>query len=118
MPRAATANGGDWQSCPVPQTPLQRGAFLDLCTKWLTAAHDDAVAEEEALAVRTTHEGAAPGRAPQRALGLARADLALHQARACATCGAHDDDDLAPVVVNPFARAPLALLCARCRDAE
>ena len=33
-----------WQTCATPATPLQRGAFLDLCTEWLVSDPEHAPA--------------------------------------------------------------------------
>ena len=57
MPKASTSVA--WQSAAAPQTPLQRGAFLDACVEWLVAPADAAV---ERLTPRTaTHPPPARG---------------------------------------------------------
>jgi hypothetical protein len=116
MPKTRTET---WQTCAKPQTPLQRGAFIDLCTRWLVAAESsDGSAADGVLGVCTTYPVPDLRENARGALvlGLTHTELRA-RTRACAMCDRADADDVAAVVANPFAQCPLALVCAACRDA-
>ena len=56
----------DWQAHPPPQTPLQRNAFLDVCTEWLIrlqSYEDDDVSYED-FSTPTATSFVAPSTAP------------------------------------------------------
>ena len=110
MPKARVET---WQTCAAPQTPLQRSAFLDLCTHWLVREPAEEAADAGRLTPRTTWE-AGETAAVASGLGATRDELRAQCRRACALCGRADGRH-APVVANPFAQCPLALVCAACR---
>ena len=100
-----------WQTCATPATPLQRGAFLDLCTEWLVSDPEHAPA---VLDPRTCVEPPAT-HFDRQPFARTRAEVQLDYARACTLCGtpgAH------AVVANPFAQRYLVLVCATCAAAD
>lgn len=106
MPKTRTDT---WQTCAAPQTPLQRSAFLDLCTHWLVR-EPPATDEVPWLDPRTTWTATCASRAPS--IGLTQSDLRLEQSRACAFC--ETAAGIRPVVANPFTQRPLVMACAAC----
>ena len=100
-----------WRTCPPPQTPLQRGAFLDLCTAWLL--QEPAAAE---AAPRLTPASACAFALPDvggEAIARTRAEMRAMGSRACAFCGGPEGK---AVVANPWAQRHLTLVCETCRS--
>lgn len=98
-----------WQTCPFPQTPLQRGAFLDLCTEWMV--QDGSAAAPVRLSPRTSVSLPSPS-APFPCIGFGAAELRLRRERKCGFCG--EGDDAFPVLANPFTQQCMAMVCAAC----
>ena len=112
MPRAtASARADDWRAHPRPQTPLQRAAFLDACTAWLSRAPAPGEADD-ALVPPTAYVGAPAPAAPAPPPVAYAASEARGARLACAACGAADGVRL--VVANPFAQRHLVAACAAC----
>lgn len=103
MPPAKTT----WQTVPTPQTPLQRGQFMDLCVSSLVDA-DDAAPPLSLFTVRT----ASTTTSAASRFEMTRAELRLLTTRACGFCDS--TDGARPVLANPFAGKPLVLACDRC----
>ena len=106
----------------VPQTPLQREAFVDACTRWLVREPDSGETRAAAFADRTRSfvdleaaEAAAPGAgATATRTAYTHAELrAQHAIGRCAMCAG--TKDLRPVVANPFAQRCVWIVCASCR---
>ena len=110
MPRIVR-NGDTWQTCPPPQTAVQRHAFLDLCVDFLARDVSDETCV--AFAPRTSAAGVSALTRPDR-IAHTRAELRLEFVRACALCGS-TDRATRPVVANPYARRHLVLVCETCR---
>ena len=141
MPKAPSDT---WQTVTSPQTPLQRGAFLNLCTHWLVRTPQ--MQSSDPLDTRTTWTPAesrdgpnppstfAPTFPPATTdsvtfdplaipLSMTRSELRI---RSPATPGLADGvmarvcgfcgsgDDPRPVVANPYAQRYLVLVCAGC----
>ena len=104
MPKATPVT---WQTATAPQTPLQRGAFLDACVEWLVAAPLD---HEAHLAPRTAASDAAGPMALPPGWGDARGGTRLG-ARPCTFCGHSSGATLG----NPFAGTPWIFVCRSCR---
>ena len=64
MPRTRS---DDWSSMGIPATPLQRGAYLDACTAWLTSEPSSEYASGDEA--RESTEAATP---PPKPLAIAR----------------------------------------------
>ena len=103
-----------WQTAPRPETPLQRSAFLDLCVDWLVRGEAPRQHEgDPPFETRTTCTPPPPFVTPERALGITSADLRTRGERVCAFC--EDRSRSArPVLANPFAQKPWALVCEAC----
>lgn len=103
-PRAET-----WETCPKPQTPMQRGNFIDLCTDWLVREpHEQTCASISPRTLAATRTDATL----PRAVSYLRSELHVHQDRPCAFCTRLD---ARAVVSNPFAQRHLTLVCDACR---
>lgn len=99
-----------WQTCPNPQTPLQRGAFLDLCTDWLVRQPSDPT--DDALEGNAlSYEG--PSASASASIGHTQVDLRVCDSRRCDICEA-ETDDLHTVLANPFAQLYLVVVCGKC----
>lgn len=103
-----------WREHPPPQTPLQRGAFLDACTAWLVA--EPPACTDAHLTVPTECPPV-----PDAAVGcddaVARAAAYERDARPwlCAACGARvAAADASPFVANPFSHQCTVTLCPAC----
>lgn len=118
MPRART---DDWQAHPPPQTPLQRNAFLDVCTEWLIRPpkpEDDDVSYEDFSTPAVTSfvaPSTAPAAPPPDGMGVTvvaytRGEFRTRASHAmCALCGNPADRT---VVGNPFAQRHLVAVCS------
>ena len=115
MPKASTRVTDTWQTCPVPQTPLQRGAFIDLCTQWLvrepSSAHS--TSSTPPLVPRTSWippESSLTD--PTSTIGLTREELRMAQRRVCGFC--ETQDGVRATVANPFTQRPFVMACTSC----
>lgn len=119
MPRTRTVpsvSGPDvWRTCAPPQTPLQQGAFLDLCTRWLMQepSPSQAVHDFDRLQDRTTWRGSAGPKHVTSRLAHTHSELRTQVDQLCAFC--KHDAGVRPVVANGFAQRCLVLLCHDCR---
>ena len=104
MPKAGTVS---WQTAPAPQTPLQRGAFLDACVEWLVVA--PSADESERLAPRTA--AVVDGTCASGGWGDTRSGMRLG-ARTCGFCGRGTGVRVS--VGNPFAGKPWVAVCESC----
>ena len=114
MPRPRAES---WLSHTPPQTPLQRIAYLDTCTKWLVCEPDDAGGD--ALCALTRYIGPEPptvdpAAGATRAIATSLSDVHVMPSarKTCAMCGSTGAVDI--VCVNPYAQQPVVLLCAKC----
>ena len=111
MPKTRTnSDATAWDTCPPPQTPLQREAFLLLCTDWLARQTGDA---QPAVFGNRTVPLAAPASAPAAGqFAMSLAELRLTRAHdACSIC---DAPGAAPAVANPFTHRHLVRACEAC----
>lgn len=101
-----------WSTCPPPQTPLQRAAFLDLCTDWLVREPQSSTVAH--LYPPTEYENAAPSVTihPNVFTPLTRAELRLQTRRTCTFC--RSDSNTVPLVANSFAQRYLTIMCNDC----
>ena len=122
MPRARVE---EWSALPTPQTPLQRGAFLDACIRWLVeeppeAPPDDAEGGDGGAEAPPTAllPGAGAG-APCGARGVActLADLGDRTTWRCVACR-RGGDDVHPMAANPYAQQHIVLVCRACATEE
>lgn len=104
MPKAGTVS---WQTAPAPQTPLQRGVFLDACVEWLVAA--PCADASERLAPRTAAGLPPPAETRLDEWGDTRSRLG---ARACGFCGS--TAGVRAAVGNAFAGKPWVFVCESC----
>lgn len=110
MPKGRTDT---WQTCPTPQTPLQRSAFLDLCVHWLVREPATEALTPLLSPCTTWSSSAAPSGIAASSMGLTRSDLRIEQYRGCAFC--ETAEGLRPVIANPFTQRPLSMACEACR---
>lgn len=100
-----------WQTCAPPQTPMQRGNFIDLCTAWLVKEPaDDATPSflsPRTLPPPTHHAPALEGR-----IAYTQSELHAHSRRPCFACKSNDAHAM---VANPFAQRHMVLVCDACR---
>lgn len=113
MPRTKNES---WQSCPVPQTPLQRGVFIDRCTEWLV--HEQVHESDDVRfspQTRTRWKGTRDtATRPSIPMGISSLDLSIHTLRPCAFCDAQCGSKI--IVANPFAHTDLVLVCPKCME--
>lgn len=114
MPRPRAES---WLSQTPPQTPLQRIAYLDTCTKWLVCEPDDA--DEHALCAPTKYIGpkppaVAPAAGAPRAIATSLSGVHVMSSaqKTCAMCGSAGAMGI--VCVNPYAQQSVVLLCGSC----
>lgn len=145
MPKAkggAIGGGVDcaWKTCAKPRTPLQRSAFIDLCTQWLVAQDSSPVAyapppstapETQQLgqqlgqlfprtsyiaSYKRTHATATESHHP---MGCTPREFRLQGSpsiRHCNICGKEDKNQhIQPVMANPFTPCLLVMVCTACR---
>lgn len=110
MPKTRNADAVSWDTCPSPQTPLQREAFLLLCTDWLARQTGDA--EAAPFGTRTAMLPA-PADVPNEGhFAVALAELRLSNARdVCSIC---KGPRARPAVANPFTHRHLVQACKAC----
>ena len=102
-----------WREHPPPQTPLQRGTFLDACTAWLVS--EPTSTSDAILHVPTSYDVVS-----ECDVGcddtVARSASHARDARPwlCAVCGARVDDPI-PFVANPFSHQSIVTTCTKHR---
>lgn len=112
MPRGRV-DASSWNTSPSPQTPLQRSAFIDTCTLWLTQEppeDDDHV--DTLLTPRSSSHVVVGGSLPPRSV-YTLSEIRIHTQRPCFFCAR--PSGAAPVVANPYAQRHLVLTCDACR---
>lgn len=107
-----------WQTCPTPETPMQRSAFLDLCVQWLV--QEPLEEDADVLETRTTlldgvdpFAVAMPADACPIAATKVEARLLQHVPR-CSLCDGDDAAGGVSIMANPCAQRSLVTLCGRC----
>ena len=106
MPKAGTVS---WQTAPVPQTPLQRGAFLDACVEWLVVAPSTDASERLAPRTAAVADGVVP--CASGGWGDTRSGMRLG-AKTCGFC--EGSEGVRVSVGNPFAGKPWVAVCELC----
>lgn len=112
MPRGKSES---WHGCATPQTPLQRGVFIDKCTEWLVkeSANEGENVDMFPLDHRTHWADERITKVPPLTLlGLTRAEVRLHHLKPCAFCAKKDGSKA--MVSNPFSQKDLILICDEC----
>ena len=111
MPRRPTEE--TWRTTAMPLTPLQRGAFLDECTRWLVEEPRGDAATAALLQPRTDWTGDV-GSLPERTpVAFTAAEHTATSRRRCLLCGGLDGP-MSGVVANPFAQRPIVNVCSQC----
>lgn len=87
----------DWRAAS-PKTPLQRSAFLDACSIFLTREPNDDDVDTDTF--RNDHRTSPP-------------PLAQTASRTCEVCG-NTSSTLARRRVNPYAQAEYVIVCESC----
>lgn len=114
MPRS---KNDSWHDCATPQTPLQRGVFIDKCTEWLVKESTNEGDGKHVFPMeRRTHRIDQRGTTapPLTLLGLTRTEVRLHHLKPCAFCDKSDGSKA--LVANPFSLKDLILVCDECLD--
>ena len=111
---SSTPRRDDWRGL-VPQTPLQRSAYLNACTQWLVREPDASRGTATVLAHRTvslagTSGGVVEGDAGTSIFSLT--ELARIQRKVCLLCGS--EADLRVVIANPFVIRSTVAVCQAC----
>lgn len=116
MPKA---RGNDWRGHPVPQTPLQRAAYLDVCVRWLVQEPSAESRAGDALETMTRLPlgwGGEEEEAEEEGRPIAHSDadlqLAVFRSSRCSFCSGPRAE---AVVANPFAHRAFVLACGPCR---
>lgn len=119
MPRLKRAD--DWTSFPTPNTPLQRGAFLDVCTQWLTQ-HTEASPLPDVPTVRSSPPptslppplppSSAPRNDEERLLSFSYSEASMLLSTGCITCGSTRKGRLP--IANPFVQRCFVQMCETC----
>jgi hypothetical protein len=111
MPRP---KNDSWKTQTTPQTPLQRGVFIDKCTEWLVRefVSDDYRYDDTPFKVseKTSYNGGASTK-PFNTLGLTTVDLKIHDVKPCSFCSKLDGS---AIVANPFSHMDIVLVCNSC----
>jgi len=103
-----------WNDIKPPQTPLQRGVYLDACTAWLIAEPE--TTEVLSINVPTTDPLSHSDTGVDDS--IARSFTNLHDRRdwLCIICNAMIAyHDVIPQVVNPFSQHGIVATCKTCR---
>jgi hypothetical protein len=99
-----------WRECTPPQTPLQRGNFIDMCTTWLVHEPEDDDAHNSNILGRTSvddiHDDIS-----KRAFVYTRSELNARMKGKCSFC---DNSSSHLVLANPFSQRCYILLCMSC----
>jgi hypothetical protein len=106
-----------WHDCVTPETPLQRGVFIDKCTEWLVkeSANESEGAKVFPMEHRTRRtEERATSVPPLTLIGLTRTEVRLQHLKPCAFCD--EKDGSKALVANPFSQKDLILVCDNCLE--
>lgn len=97
----------------MPQTPLQRGSFLQLCTRWIVSEPDPSATSTFSNATRTSPPGLASQGTPE-SVQSCFTDLETRHllGRQCILCGT--TRDVGVILANPFAVRCHVGLCRDC----
>jgi len=109
MPRNASRTSDAWRTVETPQTPLQRCAFLDSCTLWLTSEPTEC--HESMRFKECTSTRVVPPASRTTGFAFSHSD---RDRRECALCR-KDDETTEAVVVNPFTQHCHISVCRDCR---
>ena len=115
MPKTAHS-APPWTTSATPQTPLQKGAFLKMCTEWLVSP-PQANGEGE-TEFTTTSSANVTARYPTAEvvspqIAFTQSELNSQSVFKCFFCGSVKG--VHPVIANPFAQQHIILLCDACR---
>ena len=86
----------------VPQTPLQRSAYLDTCTSWLTS--EPSLGDHQ-IASTQFSEGTTT---------TLRFEASAESRELCVLCRQHPSS--VPVIANPFTQCFRIYVCTSCND--
>ena len=106
MPR--NARGDDWINMGIPTTPLQRGAYLDACTLWLTSEPVHGTSTEVIL--EHTEAAVMPPAAYRTGFAFSHAEGVC---TACSVCSRMHETNKT-VVANPFTQQCMISVCEAC----
>ena len=106
MPR--TTRPDDWVNMGVPTTPLQRGAYLDACTLWLTA--EPVQGSSADVVLEQTEAAVMPPAAHRTGFAFSQAE---EMRTACSLCNRTDETNKT-VVANPFTQMCMISVCEAC----
>ena len=106
MPRS---KNDSWKTQATPQTPLQRGVFIDKCTEWLVKESGiDSRYDALFKASEKTNCRGNGSTKPLKTLGLTTRDLKIHDIKPCSFCSNLDSN---AIVANPFSHMDIVLVC-------
>ena len=110
MPRSK-GEVSSWKSIPPPQTPFQRGSFIDVCTKWLV--HEPKEVEKRATFLPSLLEGDVPFLSTKKDSRFVFTPTEVNSLpeRRCLVCGFATET---LILANPFAQRCYILLCQNC----
>lgn len=105
-----------WLTYQVPETPLQRGVFIDKCTEWLVRSENaNEVSETSFPSSQRTRHVSEVSTKPHSTMGLNTRDLKLHESQACFLCSS--TSGVSAVISNPFSHMDIVLVCDCCLKA-
>lgn len=97
-----------WLKTERPQTPLQKGNYIDVCTRYLVDKPDE---EESSSEKMSTSVDPIDMRPKEQLFVYTESELNVIETDTCAFC---DAPWCRMVVANPFSQRCYMLLCARC----
>ena len=120
MPSKKSTERDSWMTAPVPQTPLQRGSYIEQCTKWIVSEPeaDAATASEfQQFTLPPSGMGSALTSTSDLAddafsTSFTDAEARFLQHRRCVVC--HSIDDVRVVLANPFTIRCYVGMCGTC----
>ena len=113
MPKTRAGEALTWDTCPPPQTPLQREAFLNLCTDWLAKQTGDEVPAVFSARTAPVSPLPDPPEGTSELFARSRTEIRIRSEReTCVFCGA---PGARLAMANPFSHRHLVLACSACK---
>jgi hypothetical protein len=106
MPLKNKIDTPTWREWSTPQTPLERGNFIDACTSWLVHEPDDE--EEESQILETTSVDVVKNVNRQQ-LVYTHLEINAGFKRICSLC---ENPSSHLILANPYSQRCYIVLCA------
>ena len=107
MPNRRTTD--TWRSAPVPETPLQKGAFIDLCTKWIV--QEPEIEKEPPLATTNLSFPISYSKKLSSS-SFTQSELMFAKNTICIVC--QSDQEIRNILANPFTVRSIISVCNQC----